>query len=184
LTQASRLTLTLAPPNNVIENGGLEGSLVGWDQDLLGTLNKASFETQNVRSGAYSLRIFDSGGLAQTQTISGMYQPYLSFWYQATGGDGDDTLVAQMSGYTTASSGQTLLLPGSNTITITHSSSDWQFMSVPLILSGTEVYTGTVSIQFQVRQTGPTTTTFYLDEVTLGSIRGGPLKVYLPLVMK
>ncbi len=183
VTRAIPLTLTLSPPDNFIKNGGLEGTFAGWTQTLT---MPASFVKDGNRSGTYSLRIFGSGGLSQTGSVSNMYRPVLSFWHKVDGGDGDDRLTVQIAGQNTLRTiePRTLLLPITPPLTITQPSGGWRHLSLPLVLSGTEVYSGDLSVSFIVTQVGPMTTTFYLDEVSFGGSLGGPNKIYLPLVLK
>ena len=185
ISTAALLTFTLAPADTFVENGGLEGTFDGWSQDLIGTLTQASFVTSNVRSGAYSLRIFGSGGLSQTGVVSNMYRPTLSFWHKVEDADGDDSLVVTISSDNASSkdSRRTIYLPATPPLVISQTTSGWQHISYPLLLSGTEVFSGDLSVAFRVTQVG-TPTTFYVDEVSFGRTCCGPYKVYLPMVSK
>jgi hypothetical protein len=187
MTETASLTLTLSPPDNFIQNGGLEGNLDGWHQTLLQPPAQATFVDQGQRSGAYSLRIFGNGSLTQTGVVSDMYRPILSFWHKIEGGAGDDSLVVRIFGRTGSEApGQpgSLLLPATEPLTITQATTGWQHISLPLVLSGTEVYSGLLSVEFVVNQTSLSSTLFYLDEISFGGAWGGPIKVYLPLISK
>ncbi|MEM7028664.1 MAG: carboxypeptidase-like regulatory domain-containing protein [Chloroflexota bacterium] len=185
-TQTVSLPLTLYPPHNAIVNGGLEGSLQGWTSSLTSAMGSAvEFDGLDRRSGNYSLVISGTGSLTQTGIVTNAYQPTLTFWYQTKGGDGDDTLVAQIVGdYTLPSlAKRTVFLPPTTPITLTQSSG-WEQVTLPLVLSGTTVYTGNIDVQFLVNQVGLTPTQFYLDEVVLGQSYGGPETIYLPVILR
>ena len=186
LTQVVPLSLTLSPPDNFIANGGLEGTLDGWTQDLMGTMPQASFDESDRRSGRYSLRIFGSGSLSQTGVVSGMYRPVLSFWHKVEKGNGDDTLVVQIAGDSVSQPGgsQSVVLPATQPLTITQTTAGWQHVALPLALTGTDIYSGNLSLQFSVDRAGMTPTIFYLDEISFGRSWGGPNRVYLPLILK
>jgi len=185
ISETASLTLTLAPPDTFIENGGLEGAFDGWTQDLLGTLAQASFETADVRSGVYSLRIFGSGSMSQTGEVSNMYRPTLSFWHKVEAGDGNNNMVVTIRGeaLNSRTGPRTLYLPATPPLTISQTTDGWQHVSYPLVLSATEVFSGNLSVEFSVTQVG-TPTTFYVDEVSFGRICCGPHKIFLPVVLK
>jgi hypothetical protein len=71
------LSLTLRPPNDVIDNGDFENDLNGWQ--VSGT---PAASTSQFRSGSHSLRLTDNVTISQTHFVSGTYEPTLSFWYK------------------------------------------------------------------------------------------------------
>lgn len=186
VSTTSALTLTVYPPDRVLSNGGLEGDLLGWTQTLTATPNQHAFLAENQRSGSHSLIISGTGQLAQTQVVTDIYRPVLSFWYQLQGGDGDDSLVAHIwaDSAQTLQLGQTILLPATAPLTLTQTTAGWQQASLPLVLSGTEIYSGNLTVQFMVNQVGLTPTQVYLDEVVLGRAWGGMKKLNLPVIFK
>jgi hypothetical protein len=169
LNNTSYLSFTLRPPDNLITNGDFENNFAGWQVNG----PAPNIMSAGRRSGLASLRLTGSVTLSQTGSISGSYQPVLSFWYKIEGGDGDDPFTAE-------------LLAGSppapaNSITFSNAG-EWQLAYLPLNL--TEVYTGPVEVRFNLTQFGPTQATVYLDEVAFGAAWGGPLKAYLPSIVK
>lgn len=169
LNNTTYLSFTLRPSDDIIANGDFENGLTGWQVD--GTPPASISSGQ--RSGLASLSLSDTVTLSQTGLISGGYQPVLSFWYKVEGGDGDDTFTTEILG--------TDNLSLTNSLT-TSANGDWQQAWLPLNL--TEVYTGPLGVRFSLTQNGPTQTTVYLDEVSLGSSWGGPNRVNLPLILK
>jgi hypothetical protein len=97
----------------------------------------------------------------------------LSFWYKIEGSDGDDSLAAELL--------DAASLTPVNRVTFS-SNTDWRQAYLPLAL--TEVYTGPLGVRFSLAQTGPTQATVYLDEVSLGASWGGPIKAYLPVIVR
>jgi hypothetical protein len=163
------LTITLRPPNDVIQNGDFENTVAGWDHNL----SVPVYVSTDHRSGDASLAISSSAGLTQTAVVSGLFEPVLSFWYRVASGDGDDTFSAEILG--------TNALTATNAFS-TSTSGDWQHAWLPLDL--TEIYTGSIGVRFNLKQTGPTPSTVYLDEVSLGSSWGGPDRNWLPAIFK
>jgi len=164
------LTLTLRPPDDAITNGDFSAGLNGWAV-IGGSLITTTAE---YRSGGSSLQLGGSATLSQTAAVAGMYRPVLSFWYKLTG-DGGDTFSA----YITPSGGGVWSLADSSFT----APGGWQFVSLPL--NYTEVYTGPVWVSFNLTQTGGLSdTVVYLDEVSLGKSWGGPIKTFLPLVIR
>jgi hypothetical protein len=59
----------------------------------------------------------------------------------------------------------------------------WQYL--PISFLPEDFFTGTVTVQFQVRDDGDgAARTLYLDEVSLGHSPGGPYRSYLPVVLR
>jgi hypothetical protein len=166
------ITLTLRPPNDLITNGDFTDGLTGWAVEGAAPVTTAA----EYRTGEASLMFTDTAAISQTGAVTNAYAPVLSFWYKLTGGDGDDIFTAQLSG-----SGATLTTAASAQFSTT-TNGDWQ--QVSLSLAGPEVYSGDLVVQFSLAQTGPATATLYLDEISLGSAWGGPIKTYLPIVIK
>ena len=189
ITESTALTLSLRPPNDFIQNGGLEGNFTGWNQDLTGTSPQVGFITAAHRSGSYSLDIFGNGSLSQTSVVSGMYQPILSFWYRHGAGDEAQLMVAlfgEAPSQTAQLSRFQSLQPGT-VITLTQPTDGWQPVSLPLPMTNTDVYSGQLTVAFKVTQDGPAAlpgTHIYLDEISVGSAWGGPNKVYMPVVLR
>jgi hypothetical protein len=172
VTSTAALSLSLSPPDNFVQNGVFAANLDGWNS----TLSQTELITEGIRGGQYSLLITGSGVLSQAGSISDSFQPVLAFWYKADGGDGDDSMIVQISG----DSG----LPATSPFTLPTATADWAFGSLSLVLSGTDVYSGPLEVQFIVNQTGPTPTNYYLDQVSFGSAWNSLRQVYLPLVKK
>ncbi len=166
------ITLTLRPPDDAITNGDFSAGLSGWSV----TGDSPVTTTAEYRSGGGSLALTGTGAASQTVTVAGMYRPVLSFWYKLVG-DGGDTFSAQLTGAT----GESLALTAGGFTAATPG--DWQFISLPL--NYTEIYTGPVWVSFNLTQTGGLSdTVVYLDEVSLGKSWGGPIKTFLPLVIR
>jgi hypothetical protein len=172
VTSTAALSLSLSPPDNFVQNGVFAANLDGWNS----TLSQTELITEGIRGGQYSLLITGSGVLSQAGSISDSFQPVLAFWYKADGGDGDDSMIVQISG----DSG----LPATSPFTLPTATADWAFGSLSLVLSGTDVYSGPLEVQFIVNQTGPTPTNYYLDQVSFGSAWNSLRQVSLPLVKK
>ncbi len=193
LTESIPLTFTLSPPDNFIRNGGFEGNLDGW----VSSIPVTTFSAENNRSGNYSLGISQSIILTQTDQVTSMYRPVLSFWYKVENGDGQDSLVVRIFGHDN--------LVATDPLTLTNPTSSWQHISLPLVLSYTiiqtgtgsfypgtgsllllsqDVYSGPLGVQYVVNQVDLTPTLFYLDEVTFGRSWGGPNRIYLPIMIK
>lgn len=163
-------TITLRPPDEAITNGDFSTGLTGWS--LSGTTPTTS--SVEFRTPGRSLQLTGSSGVWQTTAVSGMYRPVLSFWYKLVG-DGNDTFSAHI---TPSGSGIWSLADSSFT-----TPGDWQFVSLPL--NQTEVYTGSITVSFDLTQTGGLSdTVVYVDEVSVGKSWGGPNKVFLPLLVK
>lgn len=179
ITQAvGPIKFTLSPPDNFVVNGGLEGTFTGWTDALSGT----GFDAP--RSGGYSLIITGSGTLSQSGSVNTMYRPVLSFWHKIENANASNSLVVQIAGAASPGSLQTAILPATPPLVITQTTLGWQHVSLPLILSSTNTYSGSLSVQFVVNQASLTPTTFYLDEVTFGSSWGGVNSIYMPLIFK
>ncbi|GEM_PF-2074719 len=182
-TDTIPLTLTLRPPDNIIQNGDFEGTLDGWQQ----TLTQPTFITQQQRSGNYSLILSTTAMLTQSGMVTAMYQPTLSFWYQFMQGEGIFTAeilaMDSLSVTTETQALQTTEIITMGNIFSTTTPSDWQYVSLPLSL--TEIYTGEVAVHFSLNSSALTPTVLYLDEVSLGSVWVDQRqRLYLPMVVK
>ncbi|RMF04342.1 MAG: carboxypeptidase regulatory-like domain-containing protein [Chloroflexi bacterium] len=175
LTSVVPVTLTLRPAAEAVTNGDFESGLSGWTT----TAGAPSASAADVRSGGASAQLTGSAGISQTVNVAGVYKPLLSFWFKMTGGDGDDSFSAQILGDTSVLAAAGLTPTNSfNTTT----PGGWQFVSLPLNL--TEIYTGSIGVQLTATQNGATGPTVYVDEVSVGQSWGGPLKTWLPLLLK
>ena len=155
------ITFTLKPADDVITNGDFESSISGWS--TAGLVSPSVFSGGH-RSGEASLVITGPVALTQTVSLSGTYNPTLSFWYNPGLGSGDSLQVS-------LSQGSTILASK----TVTHSvASGWQHTWLPLAQPGR--YTGTLTAGFYL--TGGQA---FLDEVSLGS---GPHILFLPLIFR
>ncbi len=158
------LDITLRPTgqNQAIDNGDFESDLSGWNLNSGG----ATVSDVAAHSGQRSLRLSDPVEISQTNVISGMRNPLLSFWRK-----NDVPFTAQV-------------LAGTNPLTITAVQSKtlapveaWTFTVVEW---GTaDIYTGTVGTAFTYE--GGAGANIFIDEV---SVAEGFLKVFLPSVMK
>lgn len=167
LQTVTPLTLTLRPPDNIIQNGDFETGLSGWQ--VTGTAPTTI--TTGHRSGAASLSLSGTVVLSQTGSITGSYRPVLSFWYKVDSGDGNDLFAVDILGAG---------LSAANTFS-TSTVGGWQHAWLPL--DAGEVYTGPVGARFSLNQTGGAGTVVWLDEVSLGASQVVN-KTYLPVVLK
>ncbi|RME70917.1 MAG: hypothetical protein D6784_15905 [Chloroflexi bacterium] len=167
LQTVTPLTLTLRPPDNIIQNGDFETGPAGWQ--VTGT--SPTTITVGHRSGAASLSLSGTVTLTQTGYITGSYRPVLSFWYKVNNGDGNDLFIVDMlgTGLSTASSFSTSTV------------GDWQHAW--LSLDSGDVYTGPTGVRITLEQRGGTDTTVWLDEVSLGSSQI-VYSTYLPVILK
>jgi hypothetical protein len=170
VNHTSSLNFTLRPPDDIISNGDFEND---WADDWQVSGTPPQSVSSGQRSGAASLRLTNNVTLSQSGLSSGSYQPVLSFWYKIEGSDGDDSLAAELL--------DAASLTPVNRVTFS-SNTDWRQAYLPLAL--TEVYTGPLGVRFSLAQTGPTQATVYLDEVSLGASWGGPIKAYLPVIVR
>ncbi len=168
------LTLTLAPPDNIVNNGDFENGLTGWQ--LQGTTPTT---TSNRYNGAQSLSLSGTVTISQSDTISNSYQPTLAFWYKTEGSDGNDTFRAEILGATSPGPIIAAVTPNNSFSTTTNS--NWQFISLPF--TSTAVYTGEVGLRFSLSNGGGSPMTVYVDNVSLGSAQEIS-KVYLPLILQ
>jgi len=164
------LTFTLRPPDDVVVNGDFEGDLSDWAT----TGTAPTVVTSPLHSGDYSLAMSSNLGITQTQPVSGMHEPTLSFWYTIVTSEtvGNDSFKACLYQNDPSDCAATFAVTPTADVDWTH---QW------LALGLDEVYTGPVGIYFNLEQDGSEPTTIYLDEVSLGQ---GPYKIYLPLTVK
>ncbi|MFB0535996.1 MAG: carboxypeptidase-like regulatory domain-containing protein [Anaerolineae bacterium] len=163
------LTFTLRPPDDVVINGDFEGNLDGWTT----TGTALTVVTSPLRSGDYSLAMGGTSGITQTDSLVGMHEPTLSFWYKIVTSetDGDDSFQACLYQNDPSDCVATFAVTPTADVDWTH---QW------LALGVGEVYTGPLGISFDLQWNG-SGTIVYLDEVSLGQ---GPYKIYLPLAVK
>jgi hypothetical protein len=168
VTSNGYLDITMRPTGaaQAITNGDFETDLSGWS--LNG--NVAVNGTQS-HSGRGSLTITGAGNISQTNPITDVFNPLLSFWYKS-----DSSFVAQLLGQTTGSSQL-----GSQSVTVLKQStlpaaSGWSFATVDI--GTTDAITGDIGVQFSFSGTDAT---ILIDEV---SIAAGPRRVYLPVIFR
>jgi hypothetical protein len=188
LTGSVVLTMTLRPAGDVVVNGGFEprdgeDGLEGWEVAAGG----ASPVTGTVHSGfgAVGLGGATTSSLSQTVEISGAWEPALSLWYQPEK-MGKETEFDVLLTVTSPSAATTQSSPVTTTQQLCLPPLDgtgWQHFwcypgprDAPL--------TGTVTIEFRLRDEEEGTAYVLLDEVSLGGTPGGPFKTFLPLVAK
>jgi hypothetical protein len=174
------LDWTLRPPDDAVENGEFEQPLTaGWDLvgepsgvgDPVHTGDGAALlggqQAADGRAAGYT------NGLEQTVSLSHSWNPNLSFWYLPDSADGDDVFSV------------TLTVAGESvTFSPSLDAEGWQHQWYSLGV-GEDYFTGAVTIQFEVSNDGDeSTTTVYLDEVSLGRTPGGPFKMYFPIIQK
>ena len=183
-TQATSVTLTLIPPDDIIVNGTFEDGLNGWQHTF----------SQSIPTGSgyinAGLVVTRSGVLSQSGAFSGAYTPTLTFWYKIEGSGG--ALTAYISGRDT--------LSPTATLAFTQPAAGWQLAVLPLnlaeyisdgnggsmLLTNTTSYTGPVTVRFTTTVSGGSNAVIYLDEVVFGSAQPARKMptIYLPIVMK
>jgi hypothetical protein len=203
-TDTISLDWTLRPPDDAVQNGGFESGLAGWSvssgQEGTPVLVAAPLHTGR---GAVALGGDAVPGsttvMSQTIALSGSWEPALAFWYKPVGvapyGDAFRVVLtvrtempdhapgpAIMAGFRSGGDRRDGVTEVRNyVLTPSLEATDWQHVSLSLAAGGT--FTGTVAVQFEMRNGDPATATVYLDEVSLGRTPGGPHKSYLPVTM-
>jgi hypothetical protein len=168
---------------------------------LTPTLSVPVSMTSNARS---SLPL--TAGLSQTVFLTDVWHPAVAFWYRTASHDAGDrlnlvlTVVTQAVTSTTPVTpqiGVDLAMPITEPLTSTITFTTTRLFTLPLNAAGWQHFwaypalprvalTGTVSVAFRLWLTRSQGLPFliYLDEVTLGSTPGGPLRFYLPLIVR
>jgi hypothetical protein len=204
LLDSTDLTWTLRPPDDALDNGGFEAGLDGWSIfGPEGVMPAVVADPVHTGSGALALGgdalAGFSTGVTQTLILTRSWEPALSFWYRADAVDADDvfnvdltavaeaahsTLSAEIGADSSSSPKPSMHeLAATRTVTPSLDSSNWQHLALYPVPEG--YFTGTVTIQFRLRDGGDGAgTVVYLDEVSLGCTSGGPYRGYFPLVMK
>jgi hypothetical protein len=162
------LDITMRPVGNnqAISNGDFETDLSGWQ--VSGGV--AVTDTDN-HSGQGSMAISGAGTVSQSNVITNVFNPLLSFWYKS-----DTTFSAELIGATAGSNQlHSQAISALRTATIP-AAADWTFAS--LDMGDTETITAEMGVNFSL--SGPTGTV-YIDEV---SIAEGPLRSYLPVIFR
>lgn len=159
------LNLTLRPTGDqqALTNNDFETDLTNWSVNNDGA---AAVSTVEAHSGQRSLLISNAVEISQTNPISGMLNPLLSFWRK-----NDAPFTAH-------------LLAGSTPLTMTAVQTQtlapvetWTFTVIEW--GRNEIYTGTVGAAF-IYEGGPGANIF-IDEVSLAA---GFRKIYLPVVIR
>jgi hypothetical protein len=188
LTEPRVVTWTLRPPDDVVLNGQFEAGLDGWATSNapggapagvanpvhtgLGALFLGSDSSENV-----------TVAISQTWEVKNAWEPALSFWYKPQAIDGGDAfhVVLAVSEETEA-----LAEPVTTTLRFTPELGftgwrhQWYVPGPP-----DAAMTGTVTVRLEVHHAGNgAPTAVYVDEVSFGSMGGGPHKVYLPLILR
>ncbi len=188
LTETVALTWTLRPPGDAVVNGGFEGDLAGWT--LQGEMGeRPAVVTAPVHSGLGAVRLGSGAatsrtlGLSQTVRLTHAWEPALSFWYLPTAAaPGDQLRVTVALVSPTVQATPTVMLTRIYTPSL--GVGEWTHLWYSPGFQDRWL-TGTLTLGFWLlRQGSVTTTTVYLDEVSVGATPGGPYKVYLPLVLR
>jgi hypothetical protein len=158
-----RLVLYPTGTNQALNNNHFETGLTGWN------ISDSSAVTTSVtaaRTGLQGLSITNSSEISQTNNVTEMRNPTLSFWYKS-----DASFVVEILGETSLIQLQAVGPARTQTLTQVD---DWTF--VVLELSGPESYSGEIGVNF-VSSGG----SIQIDEVSLAT---GARKSYLPTIFK
>ncbi|MCB0223700.1 MAG: hypothetical protein KDI02_08425, partial [Anaerolineae bacterium] len=120
----------------------------------------ASASTADRHTGQGSLLMADSASISQTNNITGMDRPLLSFWYKS-----DASFTVEFLDGSGAVASKTL-----------SSVSDWTYASLDSGLG--EAYSGQVGAKFTYAGGAAN---IYIDEVGIGE---GPLQMYFPIIFR
>ena len=155
------LDITLRPggTDQVLDNNDFESDLSGWS---VSDGAAAAVSMAEAHSGQGSLLISDTVEISQTQVISSLRNPRLSFWHKNEAPFSVELLA------------EGLTMTATRSIT---SSSEWTFATMQLADNG--VYSGTVGLKFSYG--GGPGTTIFIDEVSLSD---GPYQIFAPFVLK
>jgi hypothetical protein len=156
-SSTTSINFTLKPANDVITNGDFETNTSDWN-----TTGGASIFSGGHRSGSASLELLGDNSLSQSVSVSGMYNPTLSFWYKPDLGSADSFEISLQGSSVQAS----------RTFTAT-AANEWQHVWLPLDVPAQ--YDGALSVTFH-----PSGGQVFLDEVSLGD---GPHTLFLPLIL-
>ncbi len=154
-----QLDITLRPtgPAQGITNNDFETDLANWNSSN-GPAVGAS--TADKHTGQRSLLISNTVGVSQTNTVTGMDRPLLSFWYRS-----DVSFTVEFLG--TGGIVKSVTIPAS---------AAWSHFTLESGLGAG--YSGPVGVNF-INNGGPAN--IFVDEVSIGS---GPAKTFLPVITK
>lgn len=155
------LPLTFHPAGEAqaLRNNHFETDLAFWQESNPGNVSVAAAARH---TGERGLRLENNAQISQTNTVSNLRNPTLSFWYK-----NDTALEVQFL----AEAGQTVEPLLTRTLQPVN---EWTF--VVLELNGPEFYSGEIGVNF-VTSGG----TIYIDEV---GIAAGAYEMYTPLILK
>ncbi len=160
----ARLDLTLRPAGAAqgASNGDFEVDLSGWTVSGEATLSNA-----DRHSGQGSLHLTGEATVLQTNSVSAMDRPLLSFWYKS-----DATLTVEFLDESGVAASRTLPATGGV----------WSLVTLDSGLGPN--YSGQVGIKFSYNSGSSSAQAginIFIDEV---SIATGPIKTYLPFVLR
>ena len=153
----AELDLMLRPTGAAqgLTNNDFESDLSGW-----APTGSASASTADRHTGQGSLLMADSASISQTNNITGMDRPLLSFWYKS-----DASFTVEFLNGSGAVASKTL-----------SSVSDWTYASLDSGLG--EAYSGQVGAKFTYAGGAAN---IYIDEVGIGE---GLLQMYFPIIFR
>lgn len=183
----SPVAVTVMPPDDVVLDGSFEGATTGeappgWSASgPMARVTDYRYHT-GVRSVELATDMDYTGVcLAAVFDLEDTYLPTLSFWYRLLPGEGGMAKVLRVQ---IRDPSQLVL---AETSLQSQTDTDWQSDHLP-ITEDERLYTGQVTVEFCLLDPGGATTygtvRAYLDDVSLGSASGGPVKSYLPLTTK
>lgn len=153
-----QLDITMRPTGAAqgIQNNDFDVDLSGWDVS-----GSAARSTAEMHTGVGSLLLTGGDSVSQTNVVTDMLRPLLSFWYKT---DDATTLTAAFLGPT-----------GTVRSSVLSTATDWTHVTLE---SGyADSYTGTVGVGFGHSSGG----NIYIDEVSIGA---GTYSVFLPLILR
>jgi hypothetical protein len=168
LTENGQLDITMRPAgaDQAIANGDFETELTGWQVS-----GSAAITGSDKHSGQGSLALTGTSNVSQTNPITAVFNPLLSFWYKS-----DVGFEATLSGQINETSGLGSQSTPVSRQTTLPAAPDWTFAT--LDMSTAETITGDMAIQFETTGSG---IAVFVDEVSLAN---GPQRQYLPAVFK
>lgn len=183
----SPVAVTVMPPDDVVPDGSFEQATtgqvpVGWSASgPMARVTDYRYHT-GVRSVELATDLDYTGVcLARDFVVEGAYLPTLSFWYRLQPGEGGMVKVLQVQ---IRDSSQLVVAEASLQ---SQTDTEWRNHYLPLTEDESS-YAGQVTVEFCLLDPGGATSygtvRAYLDDVSLGSASGGPVKSYLPLTTK
>jgi hypothetical protein len=149
------ITLRPSGAEQALQNNDFETDLSSWD-----TSGAAAVSTTESHSGQGSLWLNDTAEVSQDNNVTGLDRPLLSFWYKS-----DTAFTVEFLGDSGPVNAETL-----------PPSSEWVHTRLESGLG--DDYTGLAGARFSYSG-GPAN--IYIDEASIGF---GPLKTFLPIVVK